>query len=219
MPVSISVQVCQRREDHGVSFSRRGFLQASGGAAAALLLGVARRGNAGSRFVPGVGPDAPMLRADSLEKFVDPLPLPVRPKPAGVRNTPGPGTPLYRVELRQVLQRVHRDLPPTSFWSFGPAFPGPTFDVRRGEGVLVEWTNRLPAKHFLPIDHNIHGAEDGTPGSARCGPPSWRESRSRERRQSGTLAHTGPVGDATTIRTIRMPPRSGITITRWGLIG
>jgi hypothetical protein len=25
-------------------------------------------------------------------------------------------------------------------------------------GVLVEWVNALPEKHFLPIDHTLHGA-------------------------------------------------------------
>jgi spore coat protein A len=29
--------------------------------------------------------------------------------------------------------------------------------------LLVEWVNALPTQHFLPIDHNIHGAEKGTP--------------------------------------------------------
>ena len=31
------------------------------------------------------------------------------------------------------------------------------------KGVLVEWANELPAAHFLPIDHTIHGAEADKP--------------------------------------------------------
>ena len=27
----------------------------------------------------------------------------------------------------------------------------------------MEWVNELPEKHFLPIDHNIHGAEADKP--------------------------------------------------------
>ena len=42
-------------------------------------------------------------------------------------------------------------------------FPGPVFDTRSGEGLLVEWVNELPAKHFLPIDHTLHGAEADKP--------------------------------------------------------
>jgi len=28
---------------------------------------------------------------------------------------------------------------------------------------MVEWANELPARHFLPIDHTIHGAEKDKP--------------------------------------------------------
>src|SRR6202012_3164499 len=40
---------------------------------------------------------------------------------------------------------------------------GPTFEVRRGEPILVEWANELPQRHFLPIDHTLHGAEAEKP--------------------------------------------------------
>jgi spore coat protein A len=33
----------------------------------------------------------------------------------------------------------------------------------RNEPLLVEWVNALPQQHFLPIDHNIHGAERSKP--------------------------------------------------------
>src|SRR5580658_7316479 len=38
-------------------------------------------------------------------------------------------------------------------------WPGPTFEVRRGQRVQVRWINELPTKHFLPIDRTIHGAD------------------------------------------------------------
>ena len=41
--------------------------------------------------------------------------------------------------------------------------PRPTFDTQRGEPLLIEWANALPTKHFLPIDHTIHGAEASKP--------------------------------------------------------
>ncbi len=34
---------------------------------------------------------------------------------------------------------------------------------RSGQGMLVEWVNELPLKHFLPIDHNLMGAEKDKP--------------------------------------------------------
>jgi spore coat protein A len=54
-------------------------------------------------------------------------------------------------------------LQPTKFWGFGPSSPGPTFETRAGEPLLVEWVNALPHEHFLPVDHTIHGAETDNP--------------------------------------------------------
>ena len=41
--------------------------------------------------------------------------------------------------------------------------PGPTFDASSGDELMVEWVNRLPTRHFLPIDHRLHGAGRGKP--------------------------------------------------------
>ena len=65
--------------------------------------------------------------------------------------------------MRPGAVRLHRDLPPTPMWTFAGTVPGPTVEVRRAEGVLIEWPNELPAKHFLPIDHRLHGAEADKP--------------------------------------------------------
>ncbi len=59
--------------------------------------------------------------------------------------------------------KIHRDLKPTRFWSYGPSVPGPTLELRSGEEVLVEWANELPQQHFLPIDYRLHGADHGNP--------------------------------------------------------
>jgi spore coat protein A len=109
---------------------------------------------------------APALNPNSLAKFVDPLPIPEVAKPAGLRPAPGDHTakvPYYRVPMRQVEVKLHRDLPATRLWCYGSSSPGPTFETRRGQPVLIEWPNQLPAKHFLPIDHSLHGAEAETP--------------------------------------------------------
>ncbi len=105
------------------------------------------------------------MRAESLAKFVDALPIPPIAQPAGSRDLPAPKTVYYRAVMRAIESRVHRDLPPTTFWSFGTTFPGPTFEARRGQGLWIDWINQLPKKHFLPIDHTIHGAEAGMPES------------------------------------------------------
>ncbi len=102
----------------------------------------------------------------TLSPYVDPLPIPLIAKPNGTR--PSPENPLlqipyYRVAMRAIESKVHRDLPPTRMWGFGAASPGPTFEARSNQGLLVEWVNELPQRHFLPIDHALHGAEASLP--------------------------------------------------------
>lgn len=65
--------------------------------------------------------------------------------------------------MRELHTKIHRDLPPTRVWGFNGSSPGPIFETRSGQGLLVEWANELPLQHFLPIDHTIHGAESDKP--------------------------------------------------------
>src|SRR5262249_37490877 len=110
--------------------------------------------------------DVPPLNPLDLAKFVDPLPIPPLTASSGLRSVPGYSSRkarFYRVAMRKMHVKVHRDLAPTRVWSYGSSWPGPTFETRKGEGVLVEWANELPPKHFLPIDHHLHGAEESNP--------------------------------------------------------
>src|SRR3984885_11892218 len=111
-------------------------------------------------------PVRPLLNPNLLAQFVDPLPIPevahtaeFRPSPAD----PNVKLPYYRFVMRQIESKVHRDMKPTRLWGFGSSSPGPTLETRSGQGLLVEWANELPAAHFLPIDHTIHGAEADKP--------------------------------------------------------
>jgi spore coat protein A len=106
------------------------------------------------------------LNASTLAQFVDPLPIPQIAKPDEFRPSPTDAAarlPYYRIPMRQFESQLHRDLKPTRLWGYGGASPGPTFETRSGQGVLVEWVNELPASHYLPIDHSIHGAEADKP--------------------------------------------------------
>jgi spore coat protein A len=117
------------------------------------------RGGGGVFFQPTVDPG-------NLKAFVDPLPIPPVAKSSGLRFDPlhsSEQIPFYRVPIRQVQIKVHRDLPAARMWAYGGSVPGPTFEVRSSEGVLVEWANELPRRHFLPIDHTLHGAEANLP--------------------------------------------------------
>jgi spore coat protein A len=109
---------------------------------------------------------AAALDPDRLAKFVDPLPIPEIIRGSGLKPAPGDPAhkiPFYRLAMRQIERQIHRDLPPTRLWGFESSSPGPTFETRSGEGLLVEWVNELPSKHFLPIDHRLHGAEADKP--------------------------------------------------------
>jgi spore coat protein A, manganese oxidase len=106
------------------------------------------------------------LNATTLKPFVDALPVPPIAKPLGTWPLPSSAKvkqPYYRLAAQAVEMKIHRDLKPGRFWSYGGFVPGPTFETRSGDGLLVEWANELPQKHFLPIDYRLHGAERDKP--------------------------------------------------------
>ena len=106
----------------------------------------------------GPGPIAslPTRRKPALASYVDRLPIPPVIRP------PEDGLPV-QIRMREFHQKVHRDLPAAKLWGYQGMWPGPTFEVRRGQPLSVEWMNQLPTKHFLPIDTTIHGSEEGVP--------------------------------------------------------
>lgn len=165
-----------------MAITRRKFLQRS--SKLATTLAAAKSGLLSAiAQTHAVASMAPALDVNSLAQFVDPLPLPAIAQHQGFRPSPADpkrSVPFYRIQAQAISSKVHRDLQPTKFWSFGPATPGPTFETRAGEPLLVEWVNALPNEHFLPIDHTIHGAEADKPAvrtvvhlhGAKTGPES-----------------------------------------------
>ena len=156
--------------------TRREFLAEAGVFAGSLWLpcslpAVAQQSHAGHvpaapRVPAARSSGSERLHAASLEKFVDPLPIPPVARPAGVRPSPENHRiklPYYHMPLRELAVKVHRDVPPTRLWCVGGISPGPTFEARADHGILVEWANQLPHKHLLAVDHAIHGAGTGVP--------------------------------------------------------
>ena len=188
-----------------------------------------RRRDLRGSTVPTTSPRSAIpLHPDALARFVDPLPIPATIKPDGERPDPDAGArggqavqdlPYYRVAMREGTVAVHRDLPPTRVWGYGGTFPGPTFETRSGKGLLVEWANELPERHFLPIDHGLCGAGADQPEvrtvvhvhGARVPP----ESDGLPRR----LVYARTLGACRTTRTSKTPRRSGTTTTRWASSG
>jgi spore coat protein A, manganese oxidase len=108
----------------------------------------------------------PVLDINTLAQFVDALPIPSIARSTGLRPNPANSAekiPYYRVVMGPFEMKVHRDAQPTRMWGFGSQFPGPTFDIRSGQEILVEWANQLPEKHFLPVDHTLGGAGKDQP--------------------------------------------------------
>jgi spore coat protein A, manganese oxidase len=100
------------------------------------------------------GKSAPMLHVLELPPFVDALPLPEgREHPSSLQGYPQK----LRIAMREIHHQVHRDVRPTRMWSYGPTALGPVIEARSGHPLQIEWINNLPTKHFLPIDHSLHG--------------------------------------------------------------
>jgi spore coat protein A len=75
-------------------------------------------------------------------------------EPVGTKD----GNPYYEVEMREVEQKIHSDLPPTTVWGYDGQYPGPTIEAQQGEPVSVRWKNKLPDEHLLPVDETIHSS-------------------------------------------------------------
>jgi spore coat protein A len=95
----------------------------------------------------------------TLERYVDPLPIPKRILPHSTRN----GVSQYRVRMTEFRQQLHSQLPPTRLWGYEGQYPGPIFEAHRGKPIEVQWENHLPAKHLFAIDPRVHGAMPPAP--------------------------------------------------------
>ncbi|MGC1964472.1 MAG: multicopper oxidase domain-containing protein, partial [Candidatus Sulfotelmatobacter sp.] len=92
--------------------------------------------------------------AGPLPSYVTPLSIPpvIRPQSGAIP-----------IQIVPFLHKAHRDLPPATIWGYNGMWPGPTFEVRKGQPLSVKWSNQLPTKHFLPVDYTIHGSEENVP--------------------------------------------------------
>jgi spore coat protein A, manganese oxidase len=142
--------------------TRREFLERS------ILAAIASRADAQhGRMREGAEPVRGLsISPNALERYVDALPIPITAVPE--RTVPDPENPKiqiprYRITMRAFRTKVHRDVAPTTFFGYEGMSPGPTFEARSNEPLMVEWVNDLPAHHLLPIDHTLHGAERDKP--------------------------------------------------------
>ena len=120
----------------------------------------------GAHLMQMAGSAPKLLDTRTLARFVDPLTIPPRAIAAGRKaspNDPKSQIAYYRIVMQAFQAKVHRDMPPTTFWGYNGSCPGPTIEVRQDQPILVEWVNQLPDKHLFAIDHGLHGAERDKP--------------------------------------------------------
>ena len=118
-------------------------------------------GQSGMSMAPA--PMLPQLNAFNLVPFVDEMPLPKRIGPiASIHPNK------LRITMREVHSKIHRDIPVTRQWSYGQTALAPLIDVRAGHPLSIEWVNSLPTRHFLPIDHSLHGCGRDIPDVRTC---------------------------------------------------
>jgi spore coat protein A len=90
----------------------------------------------------------------ALASYVTPLAI-----PPVIR----PGAAPIQIHMHPFRHRAHRDLASAAMWGYNGMWPGPTFEVRKGQAISVKWLNQLPTRHFLPLDYTIHGAGQAVP--------------------------------------------------------
>lgn len=142
------------------SQDRRNFLKLCAASVPALALsGRVSLGQATPRS-PGATPIIPFNPPPvSVERFIDPLPIPKRLAPERIYH----GRPQYRVRMLEFSQKLHSQLPPTRLWGYEGQYPGPTIEAMEGVPVDVLWRNDLPLRSLLPVDATIPGATPPAP--------------------------------------------------------
>ena len=149
-----------------MGLSRRDLLRMGVCASAGLLAGhrrlLAQQVGMSSAMKIGNAPHAGVVpefheapAAGPLTSYVTPLSI-----PPVVHAQSGLPIPVRMVPFQH---KAHRDLPAATMWGYNGMWPGPTFEVRKGQALSIKWTNHLPTRHFLPIDHTIHGSEENVP--------------------------------------------------------
>ncbi|MCX6923349.1 MAG: multicopper oxidase domain-containing protein [Verrucomicrobia bacterium] len=72
-----------------------------------------------------------------------------------------PGMDYYEIVARQFTQQVHPAIPATKFWGYADAatldgrYLGGVIVAQTGRPVRLKITNKLPARHILPVDPTL----------------------------------------------------------------
>lgn len=139
-----------------VSRNRRDFLKLCVASVPALV--VANRADA-EVLLPGAATQPQYRTPSTLDRYLDPLPIPKRMMPHTRRKDKAQ----FRVRMVEFKHQMHSQLPPTTAWGYEGQYPGPTFEAMSGVPIEVTWENRLPTQHIFQVDPHIHGAMPPAP--------------------------------------------------------
>ena len=96
---------------------------------------------------------------NTIPKFIDPLPIPSVAERVNCYDDKSEEA-YYNITMEESKHRFHLYFPLTTIWGYNGEYPGPTIEVMKDSHILVRWTNMLPDKHLLPIDHPLHSTSD-----------------------------------------------------------
>lgn len=100
--------------------------------------------------------------ASTIPKFMDSLPIPpvARPIEGHKCDYDYDSELYYNIVMRETKHKFHELFPYSKIWGYDGMYPGPTIEAKKDVPILVEWSNDLPNKHFLPVDKTLHGSSD-----------------------------------------------------------
>jgi FtsP/CotA-like multicopper oxidase with cupredoxin domain len=174
--------------------SRRELMKLGAAAGGSAILGLANpRRSAGQ---PNAG--LPPTPSPPTTPWVHPLPVPpVKQALSGPGALLGglpypeyhqyygqfPPQKFYEMRVKAAQHTFHQELGPSLIWGYDGIFPGPTFDARYGEPILVRVHNELPTDAELAANptfgsnevithlHNLHSASETDGGPWDFFPP------------------------------------------------
>ncbi|WP_156312149.1 multicopper oxidase family protein [Lysinibacillus contaminans] len=131
---------------------------------------------------------------NTIPKFVDKL---QKPKIARPRyNSSFPNADYHELQMKEAKHRFHKDFPQSNIWGYDGLCPGPTIEATKDKTTCVKYNNRLPIKHFLPVDYTLHSVSDSqevrTVVHLHGANVDWESDGNPESWYSKDFIHTGP---------------------------
>jgi spore coat protein A len=139
----------------------------------------------------------PDPKPPSLAPYKDKLTFPPPAKPVDVRGN----VQYYRITMKRSSAKLHADLPPTDLFTYDGSYPGPTFDVKSSQKVVVEWVNDLSQPH--PVTQAFVSAS-----GSMLFPQDWPGTAGQTGTDNETSAYPSPLTTVVHLHGGTTPPGS-----------